>query len=98
MSCRTFFKLFSDVLQEAGRRSRWPERIVDDLEAVEVEEQHGESVGRSPRSGRLRCRRLTSSRVARNTRRLGRPVSGSSDASRATCASASQRFVMSVNV
>ena len=74
-----------------------PERVVDDLEAVEIEEQDGEFA-----SGRRRpatpCRRHRSSSVERKTRRFGRPVSGSSDASRATWASASRRLVMSVKV
>ncbi len=42
--------------------------------------------------------RLIWSSVVRNTRRFGSPVSGSCEASRATCASASARLVMSVKV
>ena len=56
------------------------------------------SIAGRPSSAAERRRSLIWSSAAPNTRRFGRPVSGSSDASRATWASASQRLVMSVKV
>ncbi len=98
LSCSDCFSRFADLLQQQVA-DPMAERVVDDLEAVEIEEQDGEiRRARRPSIG-CRCRRLQLDRASRGRRAgSGRPVSGSSDASRATCASASQRLVMSVKV
>ena len=54
------------------------ERVVDELEAVEVEEQHGRGSGRGARRW---ARRIAWSRRSRNSTRFGRPVSASCSAS-----------------
>ena len=67
------------------------EAVVDDLEAVEVEEEHGEAVALRPlRSAGSRGRSRSMNRA-----RLGRPVSASWKASWSSCSSAILRGVMS---
>ena len=61
----------------------WPSESLIELEAVEVEEQHGDAALR-----RRRARRSACSRRSRNSARLGSPVSGSCSAWWASSASA----------
>jgi len=72
--------------------------IVDDLESIEIQEQDSEIFLSSgiPIRGSPLLNHLIE-RSAEDTA-IGQPVNGSSAAIRATCASASLRFVMSVTV
>ena len=74
-----------DVAQHASPAA-WPKRVVDELEAVEVDEQHGDAA-----AGAAPARRSACSRRSRNSARLGSPVSGSCSAWWASRDSASLR-------